>query len=148
MAKIKKAARTKKGGRAKEGSGAPNGIDLLLEIGTEELPYKFIPPALRMLAEGAERLLKEARLSYGTLRTLGSPRRLVLMVQALPAQQSSSVTEAYGPPKSAAFDAAAQPTRAALGFAKSQGVAVEDLHVDDLAALGIFQAQQAGDGEV
>lgn len=123
MAKAKKAAPQRRQG------GAKASADLLLEIGTEELPYECISPTLRMLAEGAERLLKEARLSHGAIRTLGTPRRLVLTVETLAAQQPPSVTEAFGPPKAAAYDAASQPTRAALGFAKSQGVAVEDLQI-------------------
>ncbi len=100
MAKAKKAAPPRRRG------GAKAGLDLLLEIGTEELPYECIAPTLRMLAEGAERFLKEARLSHGAIRTLGTPRRLVLTVEALAAQQPPSVTEAFGPPKAAAYDGA------------------------------------------
>ncbi len=107
----------------------PVTTELLLEIGTEELPYQFVAPALRALQQGAETLLKDSRLTYGTVRTMGTPRRLVLLVEGLAAQQASAVKEAMGPSKAVAFDQSGQPTRAAIGFAAGQGVPVESLQV-------------------
>lgn len=101
--------------------------ELLLEIGTEELPYQFIPPALRALGDSASHLLKEHRLSHGAVRTIGTPRRLVLVVASLASRQAATVTETMGPSKANSFDAAGHPTKAAIGFADSQGVAVKDL---------------------
>lgn len=100
-----------------------------MEIGTEELPYQFIAPALMSLKEQAERLLTEARLSYGLIRTYGTPRRLTLVVDGLAAQQAAVVKEAMGPSKTVAFDPAGQPTKAAIGFAAGQGVPVDQLEV-------------------
>ena len=108
---------------------APATTELLLEIGTEELPYQFVAPALRGLQQAAETLLKDLRLTYGTVRTLGTPRRLVLLIEGLARQQASAVKEAMGPSKAVAFDQTGQPTRAAIGFAAGQGIAVEDLQV-------------------
>jgi glycyl-tRNA synthetase beta chain len=108
---------------------AETAAELLLEIGTEELPYQFIPPALQALKDSAERLLKEQRLACGAIRTLGTPRRLVLVVDSLAARQSAAVKETVGPSKAAAFDPAGQPTKAALGFAASQGISVQDLQI-------------------
>ncbi|MDF0643742.1 MAG: glycine--tRNA ligase subunit beta [Nitrospira sp.] len=106
-----------------------DGGELLLEIGTEELPYQFIVPALASLKERAALALTEARLSYGALRSYGTPRRLVLIVDALALRQASVVKETMGPSKTVAFDAGGQPTKAAVGFAAGQGVAVESLQV-------------------
>lgn len=103
--------------------------DLLLEIGTEEIPARFMGSALRQLKELAETGLKEARLDYGTVATYGTPRRLCLYVTGLAESQAELVKEVKGPAKKAAFDAGGNPTKAAQGFAKSQGVAVEDLVV-------------------
>jgi len=103
--------------------------ELLLEIGTEELPYQFIVPALASLKDQAARALAEARLSYGALRTYGTPRRLVLVIDGLTLRQASVVKETMGPSKAVAFDAGGQPTKAALGFAAGQGVPVEALQV-------------------
>ncbi|WP_455388626.1 glycine--tRNA ligase subunit beta, partial [Petrachloros mirabilis] len=103
--------------------------ELLLEIGTEELPYEFIAPALVSLKDHAEAMLREARLTSGPIHTYGTPRRLVLVVQGLAVHQESVVKEAMGPSKSVAFDQAGQPTKAAIGFATGQGIPVEHLQV-------------------
>lgn len=103
--------------------------ELLFEIGTEELPYEFIPPALASLKEHAERLLTEARLSFESVTSLGTPRRLVLVVEGLALHQAAVVKEAMGPSKAVAFDQGGQPTKAAIGFAAGQGVPVESLQV-------------------
>lgn len=122
---------TKTASRSKvaKASKAPATTELLLEIGTEELPYQFVAPAMRALQQSAETLLKDLRLTYGTVRTLGTPRRLVLLIEGLARQQASAVKEAMGPSKSVAFDQNGQPTRAAVGFAAGQGIPVEDLQV-------------------
>src|SRR5205807_7274982 len=101
--------------------------ELLLEIGTEELPSQFVPPALAELNERATQLLKDARLHHGTIKTLGTPRRLTLWVQELADHQAPVSTEVMGPSKAVGFDAQGQPTKAAIGFAGSQGVPVKDL---------------------
>ena len=113
----------KKGNRSSPMTAA----ELLLEIGVEELPYQFIAPALAALKDSSEQLFKDHRLAFQSVRTLGTPRRLTLVVEGLATQQTSMVKEAMGPSKAVAFDSAGQPTRAATGFAAGQGVAVQDL---------------------
>ena len=116
---------------AKKGSrpSSVTAAELLLEIGVEELPYQFIAPALAALKDSAEQLLKDQRLAFRSARTLGTPRRLTLVVEGLATQQTSMVKEAMGPSKSVAFDQAGQPTRAATGFAAGQGVSVQELQI-------------------
>jgi glycyl-tRNA synthetase beta chain len=101
--------------------------ELLLEIGVEEFPYQFIAPALVVLKDSAEQMLKDHRLAFQSAHTLGTPRRLTLLVEGLATQQTSMVKEAMGPSKAVAFDSAGQPTKAATGFAAGQGVSVQDL---------------------
>jgi len=103
--------------------------ELLLEIGVEELPYQFIAPALAALKDSAEQLLKDQRLAFQSAQTLGTPRRLTLVVEGLATEQTSMVKEAMGPSKTVAFDPAGQPTKAATGFASGQGVAVQELQI-------------------
>ena len=103
--------------------------ELLLEIGSEEIPAGFIPPALTSLGELAAKALNDARLTHGEVRTMGNPRRLVLHVRDVSDRQPDSVRTVTGPPKKAAFDAAGNPTKAAAGFAKGQGVEVSALTV-------------------
>ncbi|MEK6632391.1 MAG: glycine--tRNA ligase subunit beta, partial [Nitrospirota bacterium] len=129
MPKAKKPSRAGLSTKKSGGRSAPATAELLLEIGVEELPYQFISPALARLKESAEQLLTEQRLTFQTIRTLGTPRRLTLVVDGLVTQQASVMKEAMGPSKTVAFDQAGQPTRAAVGFASGQGVAVQDLEV-------------------
>ncbi|MGQ9712728.1 MAG: glycine--tRNA ligase subunit beta [Desulfotomaculales bacterium] len=103
--------------------------DFLLEIGTEEIPARYLPGALEELAAVAEQLLAEVRLLFEDIRTYGTPRRLALRVFGLAARQTPLILEVKGPPCKAAFDAEGRPTRAAEGFARNQGVRVEDLVV-------------------
>ena len=101
--------------------------EFLLEIGTEEIPARFIPPVLEEMAATFKRLLEQERLAVGEVLTWGTPRRLALLARDLASAQAEVGTEEIGPPKAVAFDAAGKPTPAALGFAKKQGVAVSDL---------------------
>ncbi|MFO7172741.1 MAG: glycine--tRNA ligase subunit beta [Bacillota bacterium] len=103
--------------------------DLLLEIGVEELPARFCGPALAQLKEKAEAALAAARLDHGPVETFGTPRRLVLLVRDLALRQRDQEVVVRGPSRRAAFDAEGRPTRAAEGFARSQGVPVESLVV-------------------
>jgi len=104
-----------------------SGHELLLEIGTEELPAQFVPSALASLEVKAVQLLKDARLAHGAVKTVGTPRRLTLWVQGLAEHQEPISMEVMGPSKAVGFDAQGQPTKAAIGFATSQGVTVKAL---------------------
>lgn len=108
--------------------------DLLLEIGTEEIPAKFMAPALAQLKSLAERALAEERIAAAAVVTYGTPRRLALYIKDLAERQGDLVEEVKGPAKKVAFDEAGQPTKAAQGFARGQGVPVEELVVKDTGA--------------
>jgi glycyl-tRNA synthetase beta chain len=101
--------------------------EFLLEIGTEEIPAGYLEPALGSLADLFGRALANARIGCGEIRTFGTPRRLVLCASGVEKAQASQEIEKTGPPVASAFDEQGQPTKAALGFAKSQGVEVTDL---------------------
>lgn len=102
----------------------------LLEIGTEELPADFASQALDQLKTAVERDLKDQRLDHGTIQVTGTPRRLVVSVDALVARQPDLTEERKGPPAAQAFkDGAATP--AAIGFAKRCGVDPAQLEVRD-----------------
>lgn len=105
--------------------------DLLLEIGTEEMPAALMGEAIAQLQTRAGRLLQDERLVHQGLGVYATPRRLVLYVTGLAEMQPDREELVRGPSAAAAFDAEGAPTRAAFGFARSQGVAVEDLQVMD-----------------
>lgn len=110
-------------------SRSSSAAELLVEIGSEELPFDFIAPALALLKEQTERMLAESRLSYRHVHTVGTPRRLVVVVNGLTDHQAATTKETMGPSKAVAFDQTGQPTKAAIGFASGQGLAVEDLQL-------------------
>lgn len=101
--------------------------NLVFEIGVEEIPSGALYAATSQLASLAEKALKGARLEYADLKTYGAPRRLVLHLEGLSERQDDLRMRAKGPSVKAAFDAEGMPTKAAEGFARSKGVAVEDL---------------------
>ncbi len=105
------------------------GKEMLFEVGTEEIPSGYLPPALEDLKSVASRLLTEQRLGYLAVRSLGTPRRLALLVDGLDERQADARREVIGPPKAAAYDADGKPTKAAEGFARAQGVPVDGLQV-------------------
>jgi len=108
-----------------------NTRDLLLEIGVEELPARFGPPALDQLAAKAASALAAARLVHGEIETYGTPRRLALLVRDVASAQGDRDVLVKGPAARMAYDTTGAPTRAALGFARARGVAVEALVVLD-----------------
>jgi hypothetical protein len=85
-----------------------------------------LEPGFLLLARSLRRL-RDARLPFETLTVYSTPRRLAVLVRGLIGRQASQRTTVTGPPKKAAFDAAGQPTKAAEGFARSQGVSVAEL---------------------
>ncbi len=103
--------------------------ELIVEIGTEEIPAGFLSYAVEDLKTIAEREFREALLDFGKIKTFGTPRRLTLHVRDLFERQRDKLIEITGPPKRIAFDEEGNPTKAAFGFAKSQGVDVKDLVV-------------------
>lgn len=109
--------------------------DLLLEIGVEEMPSAYMPGAVRDLQELAQQRLGEARLQWEQLDVYATPRRLVLYVKQLAEQQSDAIIENRGPKKQMAFDEQGNPTKACQGFARGQGVKVEDLQIKEVNGI-------------
>ncbi len=101
--------------------------DLLIELGTEELPPKALPTLSAAFTRGVVEGLKEKGLSFGEVRSFASPRRLGVLVSSLDTHQADKEVARRGPALQAAFDDDGRPTRAAEGFARSCGVSVDDL---------------------
>lgn len=105
--------------------------DLLVEIGTEELP----PKSLRLLSEafekGFEDQLRKHQLGFSRIEPFATPRRLALLTRELTTRQPDREVMRKGPALQAAFDAQGRPTKAASGFARSCGVAVEELQQEE-----------------
>ncbi|HYL62958.1 MAG TPA: glycine--tRNA ligase subunit beta [Candidatus Methylomirabilis sp.] len=104
-------------------------IEVLLEVGCEEIPAGMLPKAEEDLRLNFEKLLAAENLSDGvTVESFSAPRRLVARASGLCEKQADVITEVTGPPKSVAYDNVGEPTRAAHSFAEKQGVALKDLY--------------------
>ncbi|HKE15539.1 MAG TPA: glycine--tRNA ligase subunit beta [Kofleriaceae bacterium] len=103
------------------GRDSEGGRELLLEVGTEEIPAGFLARALSELPAAVAEALAGARLAHGAVQVWGTPRRIAFAVADLAARQPDLSERVVGPPVSAAFDKAGNPTRAALAFAEKNG---------------------------
>lgn len=101
----------------------------LLEIGSEEIPARFMASTLEQLKNLAIQGLNRERLDYQEVRTMGTPRRLALIVEGMADQQRQQQLEIKGPARKVAFDEQGRPTKAAAGFARNSGVDVSDLEI-------------------
>jgi glycyl-tRNA synthetase beta chain len=101
---------------------------LIFEIGTEEVPARFLPDAMSQMRANAERLFNEYRLGFGSLKTYATPRRLTLLAE-IDRAQIAVEKEVWGPPENVSFDKEGRPTKAAEAFAKSQGILISAISV-------------------
>ena len=115
--------------------------NVVLEIGTEEIPSRFIPDSLSVLKKNAEAIFAANRLDFRDANTYATPRRLVLIVTGVSNTQSEQVDLLKGPPVSTAYDDNDQPTKAAVGFAKSKGIDVNDLRITEINGIKYIAAE-------
>ena len=104
--------------------------ELLFEIGTEELPAIFVAPTMVQLEAGFREKFTVAKLwgaDSGTVKVSGTPRRLVIYATGLSGRQADETLQLKGPSAAVAFDPQGKPTGAAFGFARKNGISVEEL---------------------
>lgn len=106
--------------------------DLLLEIGLEEMPARFVRGAMDQLKANTERWLAENRLSHAGVAAYATPRRLAVLVRELADRQADASEEVRGPARKIAQDETGAWTKAALGFARSQGVEPSALYIREV----------------
>ena len=124
--------------------------DLLVEIGTEELPPTALPRLIEAFHREVLAGLERQELTPEQEQVFAAPRRLAVLLRSLPVRQADRIVNRRGPALQAAFDAQGEPTKAALGFARSCGVAVDELGEErtDKGAWLSYQAEQAGQDTV
>ena len=103
----------------------------LLEVGVEELPYKFIPMAISQLKTGFETFLNSSNVKFDNVKVMATPRRLAVVVDGLASSQPDVEKVVKGPVATVAFDENKNLTRAGEGFANKNGVGVNELYVED-----------------
>ncbi|MGK9266071.1 glycine--tRNA ligase subunit beta [Bacillus inaquosorum] len=106
--------------------------DLLLEIGLEEMPARFLNESMVQLGEKLTGWLTEKNINHGEVKLFNTPRRLAVLVKDVAEKQDDIKEEAKGPAKKIALDADGNWTKAAIGFSKGQGANVEDLYIKEV----------------
>lgn len=101
--------------------------ELFLEIGTEEIPAGFLPKAMADMESLIIKELQSSRIGFGAVKTMATPRRLVLVVAEVEEQQKDAEITTLGPAKKVAFNEDGSPTKAGEGFARGQGIDAADL---------------------
>jgi glycyl-tRNA synthetase beta chain len=120
--------------------------DFLVELGTEELPPKALRRLAEAFAEGVRSGIAKGELSYGEIHSYASPRRMAVLVHDLATAQPDRNVERRGPALAAAFDEEGVPTKAAQGFARSCGIAVDQLErlENDQGAWLVYRSVRRG----
>lgn len=120
--------------------------NLLIELGTEELPPKALKKLITAFEASIKQAIEKAELSFGDINAYAAPRRLAVKVTDLQTKQQDRLVERRGPAVKAAFDADGNPTKALQGFARSCGVEIEDLETmeTDKGAWLVSKQQQTG----
>lgn len=103
----------------------------LLEVGTEELPYKFIPSAIEQLKNGFENFLNSNKVEFDDVKVYATPRRLAVIVSGLEKESKDEVKVVKGPVKRVAYDENGNLSKAGEGFCKKNGITPDDLYVED-----------------
>ncbi len=103
----------------------------LLEVGTEELPYKFIPQAIEQLNIGFTNFLNDNKVKFDNIKVYATPRRLAVIIEGLDEKTADEVKVVKGPIKNVAFDENGNLTKAGEGFARKNNLTKEDLYVED-----------------
>ncbi|MBR1776610.1 glycine--tRNA ligase subunit beta [bacterium] len=103
----------------------------LLEVGVEELPYKFIPMAISQLKSGFEAFLQNNNVSFSNIKVMATPRRLAVVVDGLSSSQPDVEKVVKGPIATVAFDENKNLTKAGEGFANKNGVSKDDLYLEN-----------------
>jgi glycyl-tRNA synthetase beta chain len=127
-------------------SATPMTEDLLIEIGTEELPPKALTKLSNAFTQGVVDGLKKAGFAINDVESFAAPRRLAVLIKSVAAMQPDREVERKGPNLKAAYDADGNPTRAVMGFARSCGVEVGDLQQQetDKGVWLVFKATEKG----
>ncbi len=119
---------------------------ILFEIGTEDMPARFVLPAIRQMEKLMEEALGQARITFDSIKSFATPRRLALIVEKTASHQTPILLEYRGPAKDIAYNAEGQPTKAAEGFARSKNASSDDLIIKKIKGKEFVCLEIADEG--
>ncbi|MEN8701026.1 glycine--tRNA ligase subunit beta [Bacillus infantis] len=109
--------------------------DLLLEIGLEEMPARFVTDSMNQLASKVEKWLEEKKVPHGGISAFSTPRRLAVLVKDVTETQEDIHEEAKGPARKIAQNDAGEWSKAAVGFSRGQGMGVDDIYFKEINGI-------------
>lgn len=115
---------------------------LIFEIGTEEIPARFLPSSIKQIEEIASEQFQTLSLAYDEIKVFATPRRLTLCVEGLAEKQADSLVESKGPAVKAAYDADGNPTKALMGFCKGQGIETDAVGTKEINGVSYIYIQK------
>lgn len=121
--------------------------DLLLEIGLEEIPARYVSGSIRQLSEKIEKWLVDNKIEFGAIRSFSTPRRLAVIVNDVAEKQADIHLEAKGPAKKIAIDENGNWTKAAIGFTKGQKMSVDDIYFKEINGVEYAHVKKFVEGE-
>lgn len=121
--------------------------DLLYEIGTEEIPAKYMPATLEQVKSISGTMLKDKRIAYEEIKTYGTPRRIVLFVKGIAEQQEDLEELVKGPSKKAAYDENGNPSKALQGFLKGQKAQLHEVFLKELSGVEYIYYKKHENGQ-
>lgn len=124
-----------------------NKQDVLLEIGLEEMPARFMPESTKRLGEKVKAWFEAQNISFEDVALFNSPRRLAVLVKGVAEKQEDIKEEAKGPAKKIAQDAEGNWTKAAEGFARGQGASTDDLYFKEIKGVDYVHVQKFQEGK-
>jgi glycyl-tRNA synthetase beta chain len=124
-----------------------NKQDLLIEIGLEEVPAHYVTDAMNQFTEKVTKWLVDKKLSYETVKSYSTPRRLAVLVKDVADKQPDIEEEAKGPAKKIALDENGNWSKAAIGFTKGQGASVDDIYFKEINGIEYVHVQKFTKGQ-
>ncbi|OAS85038.1 glycine--tRNA ligase subunit beta [Metabacillus litoralis] len=124
-----------------------NKQDLLIEIGLEEVPAHYVTDAMNQFTEKVTKWLEDKKLSYGTVKSYSTPRRLAVLVKDVAVKQPDIEVEAKGPARQIALDENGNWSKAAIGFTKGQGASVDDIYFKEINGIEYVHVQKFTKGQ-
>jgi len=121
--------------------------DLVFEIGTEEIPARYMPATLEKVKDIAVSMITENRIDFGEIKTYGTPRRIVLLVKGIAEKQRDLEELIKGPSMKAAYDESGNPSKALLGFLKGQKVELHEVFLQELSGVEYIYCRKQKKGQ-
>ncbi len=121
--------------------------DILLEIGLEEMPARFVTNSMNQLADKVRSWLEGKQIQFKELRAFSTPRRLTVLVKEAAETQKDIHEEAKGPAKKIAQNEAGEWTKAAIGFSRGQGMTVEDIYFKEINGVEYAHVKKFVEGQ-